>query len=340
MQLKRPCTVLVVVGALLLVAAACGGDDGDDAGDQSGDEAADDAGDEAQVESVTLYLDFAFDGLHAPFVFAQENGCFRDEGLDVTIRPGQGSADAVRVVGAGQAEFGIADAGAVLQGVAEDVPVRAIGALLDRTPAVVVAPNDSGITEPADLPGTSYGDAEQASTGVLFPAFLAANDLSEDDVQFVGMNFAARVPSLESGQVDTIGGYIQEFVNIEDDVTFIPWADHGITSYGSMMIANESAIEDDPDMIRAFVAGAACGFDAMMETPDDAAAAVAERAEGEPDYFAEEIRLLDDYWSGAQVSFGQMDATRWDETQELLVEVGSLTATLPAEDVWTDEFLP
>lgn len=333
MRMRRQRAVWVL-GAVLLLAAACGGDDDSDAGSGGGGDG------DAELQGVTLYLDFAFDGLHAPFLLAQENGCFSDEGLDVDIRPGQGSADAVRIVGAGQAEFGIADAGAVLHGVAEDIPVQAVGALLDRTPAVIVSLKDSGITEPADLADKSYGDAEQASTGVLFPAFLAANDLAEDDVQFVGMNFAARVPSLQSGQVDTIGGYIQEFANIQDDVNFIPWADHGIGSYGSTIIANDSTVADDPDLVRSLLSGATCGFDAMMDDPEAAAAVVAEVAEGDPEYFAEELTLLDGYWSGSAGTFGQMDEVRWNETQDLLVEVGSLAEAQPAEDVWTDNLLP
>ena len=52
---------------------------------------------------MTLYLDFFVDGLHAPFFVADEKGYFDEEGLDVTIEPGQGSADALRVVASGRA---------------------------------------------------------------------------------------------------------------------------------------------------------------------------------------------------------------------------------------------
>lgn len=324
----RPRRLYVVTIALTfaLLAAACGDDNG---------EATDDAGG-GKTKKVTLSLDFAVDGLHAPFFVAKEKGCFENEGLDVDIQPGQGSSATVKVVGAGQAQFGLADAGTVVKSIGDDVPVKAVGVLLERTPAVVVAKKDSGITEPADLEGKSYGDAEEASTGVLFPAFLAANELAEGDVRFVGMTFPARVPALQGGQVDTIGGYIQEFVNIQDEVNFIPWAENGIESYGTSIIASNKVIEDDPDLVRSFLAGAACGFDAMNDSSEEAAKITAEAGEGDPEYFSGELELLEPYFANG--SF-EMKEDRWDATQDLMVEFGGLKSELPADDVWTNEFL-
>jgi ABC-type nitrate/sulfonate/bicarbonate transport system substrate-binding protein len=57
----------------------------------------------------TLILDFVPTGEYAPHYTAVEKGWYRDEGLDVKIVRGQGSADTVKRIAAGQGEVGISD---------------------------------------------------------------------------------------------------------------------------------------------------------------------------------------------------------------------------------------
>jgi ABC-type nitrate/sulfonate/bicarbonate transport system substrate-binding protein len=63
------------------------------------------------LDNVTLITDFGYNGRHAYFFDALEKGYYRDAGLEVKIVRGQGSMDAIRQVGAGNAIFGFADAG-------------------------------------------------------------------------------------------------------------------------------------------------------------------------------------------------------------------------------------
>jgi ABC-type nitrate/sulfonate/bicarbonate transport system substrate-binding protein len=61
-----------------------------------------------------LITDFGYNGRHAYFFYALDRGYYRDAGLDVKIVRGQGSVDAIRQVGAGNAMFGFADAGSLV----------------------------------------------------------------------------------------------------------------------------------------------------------------------------------------------------------------------------------
>jgi hypothetical protein len=110
MRIRR---FLIVLAALALTAAGCGNDDsnGAETGDTgtatTGDDGnGDDATDDEAVEdaSATLYLDFASTGFTPRSSSPHERGLLRGRtGLDVSIQPGQGSADALRIVAAGTA---------------------------------------------------------------------------------------------------------------------------------------------------------------------------------------------------------------------------------------------
>jgi NitT/TauT family transport system substrate-binding protein len=321
--------------ALSLIAMACGGED----------EEPSNAGGSGPQEttSVTLYLDFAFDGLHAPFFVAQEKGYFEEEGLEVEIRPGQGSSDSVRVTGAGQAEFGFSDAATMSSGVSEGAPVTMVAVVLRDNPMVALTLKDSGIEEPQDLEGKSIGDAQESSTAALLPAFLAANGLGMSDVKFIGMSFPSRVPALLNGRVNAILGFIQEFVNIQDKVNFIRWADSGIDAYSSGLIVNNDFMEGNPEVVEGFVNASIKGLQSTIDNPEEAAQIVAEAAESDPEYFAGELELLDPYLEDQEVEangLGWMSEERWSSTQELMLQYGGQEEELPLDQLYTNEFLP
>lgn len=295
-----------------------------------------------QIQNVTLTLDFAIDGLHAPFFVAQSKGYYHDAGLNVQIEPGQGSAQSVQVTGAGRAQFGVADAGTVAKGISQGVGIKAVAVLLQQTPAVTIALKTSSISTPGDLAGKSLGDAQQASTGVLLPAFLQANNVNPSSVHFVGMTFPARVPALLSGQVDAIGGYLQEFVNIQNKVNFIDWYKNGINAYGSTIIVNSTFLQTNGATVKAFVQASMKGLDYTIKHPNEAAAIVAQAAHGDVSYFTGELALLQPLFTGPDVTahgYGWMSDARWNATQELNVKYAGQQQTVAPATVYTDEFL-
>jgi NitT/TauT family transport system substrate-binding protein len=334
--------VAILLTVLALVSAGCGDDDAEDSSSATtGDASPTTAGQaDGELTPVTLYLDFFIDGVHAPFFVAAEAGYFEDEGLDVSIEPGQGSADAVRVAASGRAELAIADASTVVSSIATGAEVISVGVLLRQMPGVTVVKNDSGIATPQDLVGKSVGDAQQASTGVLLPAFLSANGVDPADVTFVGMNFPARVPALESGQVDAIGGYAQEFVSILDDATLIPWYENGIDAYGSVIIANNDFVAGNGDVVAAFMRAVARGLQDTFDDPQAAADITATAGEGDAAYFAGELELLDPYFEDEDGRGLTMSEERWEATQQLMLEFGGQETEVPLEDVFTNEFAP
>lgn len=311
---------LLPIAVLAFITAACG------------------TGQEPDQVAVTMRIDWDVDGLYAPFYVALEEGFYAEEGLDVDIQTGRGAAENVRVVGSGQAQFGTADAGTTLVGIAEGIPVRVIGGLLRSSPAVIVARRDSGITEPRDLVGLSIGDAQEGSTAVLLPGFLRANGMDMSDINFIGMTFPARVPALMAEQIDVTAGFIQEFVNIEDEVIFIPWAEHGVETYSTSIIANADYLDGNENVAEAFVRASIRGLEWTLDNKQSAAEIVAAEGEGDVDYFLREIELLEPLFRGpsTEPALGLMSAERWASTQAFMVEYGDLPEEIPLDQVYVN----
>src|SRR5262245_58510250 len=102
----------------------------------------------------TLVLDFVPTGEYVPHYTALEQGWYRDEGLGVKIVRGQGSADTVKRIAAGQGEVGIADISTVIAARANtDVKVKAIALWYRRPPHGIFVRSDSPIKTPKELEG-------------------------------------------------------------------------------------------------------------------------------------------------------------------------------------------
>src|SRR5450755_2757701 len=106
------------------------------------------------AERVSVVMDAGFNGRHAYYFVAIEKGYYESVGLDVQVVRGQGSADAIKQVAAGNAQFGFADAGSVVLARGnEQVPVKLVAIVYARPPHAIYALKESGISRPKDLEG-------------------------------------------------------------------------------------------------------------------------------------------------------------------------------------------
>ena len=63
----------------------------------------------AEPTPANIRMDFIIGGKHAPWFVALEKGFYAKRGLAATIQASTGSADTLRTIGSGGADFGFAD---------------------------------------------------------------------------------------------------------------------------------------------------------------------------------------------------------------------------------------
>ena len=88
----------------------------------------------AQTTKFPFRLNWTASGEHAAFFVARDKGFYREEGLDVEILDGSGSTTVLQLIANGSSPVGYADAATMMRGVANGMPVRAVGVPLNEIP--------------------------------------------------------------------------------------------------------------------------------------------------------------------------------------------------------------
>lgn len=326
----RVAGVLLATSSMVGV-AACSGDATTAAGSDS-------------PTSATVYLGFSADAVYAPAYVAQELGYYEDEGIDITIAPGQGSTDAIRVVTAGQADFGYSDALTMTKAVADGGDLRMLATVMPVAPAASLVKSDSPIESIEDLRGARLGDSQDSTQFALLPGLLAQGGLTLDDVEFVNLNFASRVPALLSDKIDVTQGYATEFPNVADQTRLILWRDFGLNYYAEGLYSTNDYLADpeNAETARKFVAATMRGLDYTIENPDEAAEIVARAAQADdPSFYLGEMeQLLPILEAHDDEGLGHMNDERWQETVDLVEAYLDPQGSVDVADLYTNEYLP
>src|SRR6185369_10688707 len=129
----------------------------------------------AANDAVTVQLDWVVRGDHGIFFVGRDKGFFAVEGIDIkAINRGTGSVVTMRMVGAGQAEFGFGDLPTAAVARSQDVPVVALVAVNQTSPlAFITIAAKHPLKRPSDLEGLAIGVQPAGSTYVFFRAFVA-----------------------------------------------------------------------------------------------------------------------------------------------------------------------
>jgi NitT/TauT family transport system substrate-binding protein len=238
-------------------------------------------------EKVTLTLNWVPYGEHAPFYYGLQQGFYADEGIDLEIKPGNGSGTTIQAVAQNQTTFGWADTPPLLKGIAEGMPVKSVGVFLQKGPASLEFLSDQNIKEPKDLKGKTVGGTPGDAMYATFPAWLKANGLTETDVQVVNMDPANKIAQLAEGQVDAIMGFFHDQgptieAKTGKQVDHLLFADSGLNMLGTGIVVNNETLTNKSELVAKFVRATQKSWAQAVKDVPGAAKAMVELAENEP----------------------------------------------------------
>ena len=375
--LVRRLSVLMV--ALALVAASCGGDD--DALEQAqadaaaaraeADAAAARAAEaEAELESamaaeaeaaaaepcsgpaevtdIKLMTDWFLWAATGPFAAAIDSGYFADEGLEIELLSAPDAAAPVKFAARGTVHFALSYFPETLLARETGIPVISVGTTLRVLQSATAYWPDLGINEPADLKGKTIGVTSDLQTQTYFDQLLASAGLTRDDVTVVDPGFAStqmladRVIDASAAQLvftDTV-----RFPALVDDTpSHFVYTDHGVPDYYWMLILTEADFaESNPNTVCRFLRATAKGIDAYLENPDPANAYIAAENEWLPlEVHAAMGENLRDFWKdGATGRVLWQDPVVWQGAHDWALESGLISLDNDPSVYFSNHYLP
>jgi NitT/TauT family transport system substrate-binding protein len=287
----------------------------------------------------------------APFYYADQEGYYRDAGLDVSLQY-LGDAELIALVSQGALDAGLGDGTSVIPAVSQGFPLRYAATIYARFPVVVFTKSSSGIRTPADLDGRSLGTpARGGSSWIMLQALLASAGLTPDDLEITLYPAYGQEVGVAQGQVEAATGFRNnEPVKLAlageeltilavDDITPLP---------GPGLVTGESTLASRRDALAGFVAATLRAMAEITADPEeglDAAIAVVPDLATDP---VTQRAILDatiEAWSSPYTSehgLGAIDPVAWQASVDFMSSLPRSPVATPVtvDQLITRELLP
>ena len=231
------------------------------------------------MTKIVFSLDFIPLGRHAPWYAAVAEGYYKEEGLEVSIVPSQGTAQTIQAVEAGTAQLGFTDVPSLVLARANGAKVKMVAVNYQKAPyAVFSLSNGANVTEAKQLEGLTLGSGAGSFTPKVIAGFMAQHGLDPNKLTISNVAPPARATALLSGQVPAIEFFVMSKPGLEAAAkakgtelrTFL-LADHGLTLYSNGIVATDDYLSKNGDVVKRFVHASLRGWQFALKNPEKAA---------------------------------------------------------------------
>lgn len=310
------------------------------------DTASEKAAEGESPENVTVILDYVANTNHTGLYVALDQGYYKEAGMDVSIvEPTEGATATLIAVGKG--DFGISyQEDVTIARTSDDpLPVKAVAALIQHNTSGFVTYGDKDIHSPKDFEGKTYAGWGGPGEEAVLKAVMAKDggDFSKLDMVISdGSGFEAL-----KDKVDVMW-FFEGWDNIKCRLNDFPinymelrQLDKRLDYYTPVIIASEDTLKNKPEMTKKFLEATAKGYRYAIEHPKESAEILHKYA---PDYSLEMLTMSQEYLAGKYMEdtkrWGEMKDSVWDNYTDFLVEYGVIEEDIPADQCYTNEFLP
>ena len=226
----------------------------------------------ARAAEVSFILNWVAGGDHAPVYWAEAQGWYADAGIDLTIEQGKGSTLSSQRVGIGKNQLGIADLGTALVNRGKGADLVAVFNIYANSPYGFYWKKGSGITGVPDFAGHKIGNPPWDAARQMWPAFAKAVGMDPGSVTWVNVQPNAKISALKSGSIDVTTSFYNIHFIFErvfgDDMGFVSGKEIGVNPYGNSVIANGAYLEENPEVVGAFVKVTQKAYAACVQDPE------------------------------------------------------------------------
>lgn len=307
-------------------------------------------------EDVRLRLNWMYYGSHAGFALGKDRDYYKDAGINLDIRSGNGSSSAHRLVANGDSDFAYGSCAAMTTLADQGAPLVSVGVIdASGTEAVIVRP-DAGVRNIADLKGKKLLTTANAGVNTFFPLVLKNAGIKMSDINLTNVPDGALVSSYlqgTGGAVGILGGIDDKPAEIKanggDDPVIFPYSDFGVNQVGYCLSAHKDTLAENPGLVKKFVGATVKAYRDAERNPDAAVDAMADivggtMAEEQGKQQARSVLdvTLSVLYSAAneQRVLGMNIPSDWDSMLKLMKDFNDLETDQPASAFYTNDFLP
>lgn len=234
------------------------------------------------VEKITVAAAAYLTG--ALVYIAEDQGYFKKNGLEVTIKDygsGKAAADALL---AGEADISTSADFVFVSNSFDHADLRVFGTVATAQVKELVARKDKGVTTINDLIGKKIGVTKMSGAEFLLGVFLIFNALSYEDVELVDLKPSEIVEAISNGDIDATFTWDPYLYNIKKELgdNAISWP--GGKDFYFVLITKEDWIENNSAVAERFMKSVLEAEDYIKDNSEESKEFVRDRFDYESDY--------------------------------------------------------
>lgn len=303
-----------------------------------------------QPDLVTIRTNWLYTGIHAWLFYGREKGYFREQGIELDIREGNGSGNVVRTVINKGDDFALVSIGNPIISIAQGAPLKIIYTWIGAFNWGYMCRPESNIKVPKDLEGKTIVSSPGNAGLNYHPLYIKMAGLDPAKMQPLTLvDAGAMVSTVLAGKADCeLGGYADHVPLWEKEgksPVILRLEDVGTWGPSTAVITHQDMINQKPDLVKRMVAAL---FKSQMECGKnvDACAQALVTAYPSKDKKAElralELTLPD--WLGPnQKCVGQIVPANWQAALDLLkspADSAIKNDTRKIEEFYDARFIP
>jgi NitT/TauT family transport system substrate-binding protein len=306
---------------------------------------------QAQTRPVTFSLDFRALGRHAAWYVALEKGYYKSAGLEVTIIPSQGTAQAIQSVESNAAQYAFSDVAGLVAARANSAATAKMAAVIyQKAPyAIFSLRSGANITEPKQLENLEIASGAGSFTQKVIEAFMKSKGLKADTVKYTNIDPAARIGMLASKRIPAIETFAMSQPGVikavgANEAQMFLLADHGLTLYSNGILVREDYLKANGAQVKAFIKASLDAWRDTIGNPKEAAEIVVKHIKGlDPEVALQEIAIVNSLVATPETranGLGAIDPKVMADSVNLIATNIGVAGKVTAKDVFDASFLP
>ncbi len=303
-------------------------------------------------DKVTYNMAWLPQGSSIGVIVAQENGYFREAGLETRIIRGYGGNRTANELDQGQFEFGYVDPISLVLNRANGGKIRLVGAINTSWPGgICFNSGKHNIKSIDDMKGLLLGGGSASPVHNVVPAWLENNGKPRDHVRLLRMDPAVVDASLIEGRIDLAECWraSNRVVTLKQasaagvKVGWIEYSAFGLDAYGNGFATTEDVISKRPDVVRKFLKASYRGFEFARANPEQAADLMLKAFPSTDRAVAlQQIREINELIVDPQAkdkTLGHLREDRMRATLQFVDKAFGLNGKVKVEDLYTNQML-